>query len=111
MNTHKTKRRNCGMTDDRDDLVILVDEDGKEEEFEYLDTIELNDNEYVVLVPYREEESEKDQDEDEVVILKIDHGENGEDSFVTIDDEDELDEVFEEFKIRMEEEFDPEDEE
>jgi uncharacterized protein YrzB (UPF0473 family) len=99
------------MTDDRDDLVILVDEDGKEEEFEYLDTIELNDNEYVVLVPYREEESEKDQDEDEVVILKIDHGENGEDSFVTIDDEDELDEVFEEFKIRMEEEFDPEDEE
>lgn len=99
------------MTDDRDDLVVLVDEDGNEEEFEYLDTIELNDNEYVVLVPYEGEESEEAQDEDEVIILKIQHDENGEDSYITVDDEDELEEVFEEFKNRMEEDYDPNDEE
>ena len=41
----------------------------------------------------------------EVVILKIDRSENGDDSFLTIDNDDELDAVFEQFKIRMDEEF------
>ena len=92
------------MEDERDDIVILVDENGDEVEFEHIDTIEMNGNEYVVLAPLEEEESEE-QDEEEVVILKIEHSEDGEDSFVTIEDDDELDDVFEEFQARMEEEF------
>ena len=92
------------MEDERDDIVILVDENGDEVEFEHIDTIEMNGNEYVVLAALEEEESEE-QDEEEVVILKIEHSEDGEDSFVTIDDDDELDDVFEEFQARMEEEF------
>lgn len=91
------------MSEERDDLVVLVDENGEEVEFEHLDTIELNGNEYVILLPV--EESEEEKDIDEVVILKIEHGEE-EDSFVSVDDDDELDAVFEEFKARMEEEFD-----
>lgn len=96
------------MTEDRDDLIVLVDENGQEEEFEFIDTIEMAGNEYVVLIPYREDEDEdfQDDEEEEVVILKIDHNEDGEDSFVTIEDEDELEAVFEEFRIRMEEEYD-----
>jgi len=96
------------MEDERDDIVILVDENGDEVEFEHIDTIEMNGNEYVVLAALEEEESEseaEEQDEEEVVILKIEHNEDGEDSFVTIDDDDELDDVFEEFQARMEEEF------
>ncbi|MDF2987303.1 MAG: hypothetical protein K0R50_2813 [Eubacterium sp.] len=89
--------------EERDDIVILVGEDGEEVEFEHIDTIEMNDNEYVVLLPLEEQENEE---VDEVVILKIDHNEDGEDSFVTVDDEDELNAVFEEFKTRMEEEYD-----
>jgi uncharacterized protein YrzB (UPF0473 family) len=92
------------MEDERDDIVILVDENGDEVEFEHIDTIEMNGNEYVVLAALEEEESEE-KDEEEVVILKIEHSEDGEDSFVTIDDDDELDDVFEEFQARMEEEF------
>ena len=92
------------MEDERDDIVILVDENGDEVEFEHIDTIEMNGNEYVVLAPLEEEESDE-QDEEEVVILKIEHSEDGEDSFVTIEDDDELDDVFEEFQARMEEEF------
>jgi hypothetical protein len=42
--------------------------------------------------------------------LKVEHNENGEDSFVTIEDDDELDEVFNEFQTRMEEEFGSDDE-
>lgn len=92
------------MEDERDDIVILVDENGEEVEFEHIDTIEMKGNEYVVLAPLEEEDSDE-QDEEEVVILKIEHNENGEDSFVTIEDDDELDDVFEEFQARMEEEF------
>jgi uncharacterized protein YrzB (UPF0473 family) len=95
------------MDDERDDIVTLIDENGEEVEFEHIDTIEMNGNEYVVLAELQEEESD-DQEEEEVIILKIEHGENGEDSFVTVEDEDELDSVFEEFQARMEEEFGPE---
>ena len=100
------------MSEERDDLVVLIDENGEETEFEHLDTIELEGNEYVVLVPYSEDEdADDDEEEEEVVILKIEHGDDGEDNFINIDDEDELDSVFEEFKKRMEDEteFDEED--
>lgn len=92
------------MEDERDDIVVLVDENGDEVEFEHIDTIEMNGNEYVVLAPLEEEDTEE-QDDEEVIILKIEHNEDGEDSFVTIEDDDELDEVFNEFQARMEEEF------
>ncbi len=77
--------------EERDDVVILLGEDGEEVEFEHLDTIELNGSEYVILLPLEEQESEE---VDEVVILKIEHDEDGEDSFVTVDDEEELNKVF-----------------
>lgn len=96
------------MEDERDDIVILVDENGDEVEFEHIDTIDMNDNEYVVLAPLEDEEDEDSEDE-EVIILKVEHNEDGEDSFVTIDDDDELEEVFNEFQNRMEEEFGSED--
>lgn len=98
------------MSEERDDLIVLVDEDGEETEFEHIDTIEMRGNEYVVLMPYNADDEEKANDEEEVVILKIDHGEDGEDSFVTVEDEEELDDVFEEFKNRIEEYGDEEEE-
>lgn len=88
---------------ERDDIVVLLGEDGEEVEFEHLDTIEMNDSEYVVLLPLDEQENEE---VDEVVILKIERNDEGEDSFITVDDEDELNAVFEEFKSRMEDEYD-----
>ncbi len=92
------------MDEERDDIVVLVDENGEEVEFEHIDTIEMNGNEYVVLAPLEEEE-EDDQEEEEVIILKVEHNKDGDDSFVTIEDDDELEEVFNEFQSRMEEEF------
>lgn len=96
------------MSEERDDIVVLVDENGDEVEFEHLDTIEMNGKEYVVLLPLSEEDEEEESDEelDEVIILKIEHGAEGEDSFVSVEDESELDAVFEEFKTRMEEDYD-----
>jgi len=90
------------MSIERDDIVVLVDENDEEVEFEYLDTVEFDDNEYVVLLPMYDQE-EEEREIDEVVILKIEHGE--EDSFVSIDDDNELAAVFEEFRSRMESEY------
>jgi uncharacterized protein YrzB (UPF0473 family) len=89
--------------DERDDIIVLIGEDGEEVEFEHLDTVEMDGTEYVVLLPLDEQD---DEEIDEVVILKVDHNEEGEDAFVTVDDEEELNQVFEEFKARMEEEYD-----
>ena len=93
------------MEEERDDIVVLVDENGDEIEFEHIDTIEMNGNEYVVLAPIEKDEDDEPDDDEEVIILKVEHNEDGEDSFVTIEDDDELDEVFDEFQARMEEEF------
>ncbi len=94
------------MSEERDDVVVLVDENGEEVEFEHLDTIEMNGSEYVILLPLEEEEEEEETNTDEVVILKIEHNDSGEDSFISVEDEDELNSVFEEFKARMEDEYD-----
>ena len=51
-----------------DNIVILNDEDGNEVKFEFLDLVELDDEEYVVLLPVTEEGEEE---EGEVVILKV----------------------------------------
>ena len=80
-----------------DNIIILTDEDGNDVEFEWLDTLEMNDNTYVVVVPAEEEA-------DEVVILKMEKDED-EETFVGLDDENEINEVFEEFKTRNREIF------
>ena len=86
-----------------DNIIVLNDEDGKEVEFEFLDLVELDGEEYVVLLPIEDEESE---DEGEVVILKVEDTENEEEeSYVSVDDEEILNQVFEIFKEKFKDEF------
>lgn len=94
------------MTEERDDVIVLKDENGQEIEFEYLDTIERNGKEYIVLLPLEEVDEEE---EGEVVILEVKESE-GEEEFLPVEDDEELNAVFEEFKERMKDEFDFEDE-
>ena len=92
--------------EDLDNIVILNDEEGNEVKFEFLDLIELDDEEYVVLLPVTEEGEE---DEGEVVILKVednDDEESDEESYVSVDDEDTLNKVFEIFKEKFKDDFD-----
>lgn len=89
-----------------DNIVVLNDEDGNEVKFEFLDLVELEDEEYVVLLPVTEEGEE---DEGEVVILKLednDDEESDEESYVSVDDEDTLNKVFEIFKEKFKDDFD-----
>ena len=41
-----------------DNIIVLNDEEGKEVKFEFLDLVELDDEEYVVLLPVAEEGEE-----------------------------------------------------
>lgn len=89
-----------------DNIVILNDEEGNEVKFEFLDLIELDDEEYVVLLPVT---AEGEEDEGEVVILKVedtDDEESDEESYVSVDDEETLNKVFEIFKEKFKDDFD-----
>jgi len=82
-----------------DNIVVLTDETGKDTEFEWLDTVEMNDNQYIILLPTDDEEAE------EVVILKMEANEE-EENFIPVEDEDELNQVYDIFKERNKENFD-----
>lgn len=93
------------MEEDLDNLIILNDEDGNEVKFEFLDLIEMDDEEYVVLLPAIDEES--NEEEGEVVILKVEDTDNvEEESYVGVEDEETLNKVFEIFKEKFKDEFD-----
>ena len=87
-----------------DNIVILNDEEGNEVQFEFLDLVELDNEEYVVLLPVT---SEGEEDEGEVVILKLEDTDDDseEESYVGVEDEEILNKVFEMFNEKYKDEF------
>lgn len=93
------------MSDDYgSDFITVTDEDGNDFELEHLGTLEYQSNTYMAFVPADMDE----EDEDFGLILLRAIEENGEQLLADIDDEAELNAVYEQF---MEELFDDEDEE
>ena len=87
-----------------DNIVSLTDEDGNEIEFEFLDLIDYDEEEYVVLLPV---EDESEDEIGEVVILKVEQTESeDQESYVGVEDEEVLNKVFEIFKEKFKDEFD-----
>jgi len=90
------------LDDELDNIVVLNDENGEEVPFEFLDLIELNGEQYVILLPVEEDEEESG----EVVILKVeDTDSEEEESYVSVEDEEVLNTVFEMFKEKFKDEF------
>lgn len=89
------------MQEELDNVIVLTDDEGNDVEFEWLDTVEVNDKTYVVVLP-------TDDDSEEVVILKVE-SEDDEDTFVGLEDEAEVNAVFDVFKEKNKENFDFED--
>ena len=86
--------------EDNENYITLTDDDGKDISFEILDTIEYQERIFAVLLPFEDTE-------DEVVILEVIPAEDPEyDDFVSVEDEELLNAVFEEFKKKNEGEFD-----
>lgn len=92
---------NVENSEEVDNIIILNDEEGNDVQFEFLDLIDYEDEEYVVLLPVEEEE-----DSGEVVILKLEDSESeDEESYVSVDDEEVLNKVFDIFKDKFKDEF------
>ena len=94
---------NVNEGEELDNIIVLNDEEGNEVEFEFLDLIEFEGEEYVVLLPVEDEESDEPG---EVVILKLEDTESeDEESYVSVEDAEVLNKVFEKFKEKFEDEF------
>ena len=58
----KENEENNIQNEEFDNIIVLNDENGEEVSFEFLDLIELDGEEYVVLLPAEEEETMKKQE-------------------------------------------------
>ena len=85
--------------DEIENYITLTDDDGNEVSFEIIGTVEYSDHIYAVLLPF-------DDEDDEVVILEVIPGETPEeDDFVSVNDDELLGKVFEEFKKNYDGEY------
>ena len=89
-----------------DNIIKLTNECGQEVKFEFLDLINYQNIDYVVLFPVEQEYAE-DEDGNEVVILRLEDCIDPEmEEYVSVDDEEILESVFRLFKDRFKSEFD-----
>ncbi len=86
--------------EEESNIIVLEDDLGQEVEFEYLDVIEYEGEEYLLLLPANEEEA------DEVLILKIVSIDDENEAFEGIEDEELLDTIFTMFKDKWKDQFD-----
>ncbi len=89
---------------EQNNILTFYDENNDPIELEIVDSFEIADKKYAALAT--PEDVEDEAAESEVYIMRIESESSGEDIFVTIDDDDELDRAFEMFKDRCGEEFD-----
>lgn len=88
--------------DERENIVELVDDEtGETVVFEHLATLEHEGDMYIALM--LPEDVESDDDEGEVIIMKIDQDEDGNECYVSVEDDALQEAVFEKFLALMEE--------
>ena len=74
-------------------ILTLTDENGQDIDFEYLDCLEYQGKEYLILMPAEEESAE-------IVILEIQPVDEENENYLAVEDEAVLDAVYEIFKER-----------
>ncbi|MCM1329209.1 MAG: DUF1292 domain-containing protein [Ruminococcus sp.] len=90
------------------DLYTLVDEDGVEQQFEMLDSMDVGDDRYYALVPYYDDPTKEIEADTELVVLKSEFDKNGEETLVSIDDDEEYERIGNMFLERLNEIYDDE---
>ena len=81
------------LPEEEQNILTLTDENGVETAFEYLDVIEYEGEEYLILMPAEEES-------DEIVILLIEPVDEENENYLAVEDEATLMAVYEIFKER-----------
>lgn len=88
--------------DDRE-TITLYDEEGDEIEFDVLGVINVEDNDYAILIP-------EDEDNDQAYIFRIDNDEKGDEVLCEVEDDQEFEMVKEAWEVICEDDFDEDDE-
>ena len=81
------------LMEEEESILTLTDENGVDMEFEYLDCIQYQQKEYLILMPLDEESAE-------IVILEIQPVDEENENYVAVEDEAILDAVYAIFKER-----------
>ena len=76
------------------ELLTLTDENGEDVEFEYLDSIDYEGKEYIVLLP-------ADENDNEVLILEVEPVDEENENYISVKDEAVLEAVYAIFKDRF----------
>ena len=76
------------------ELLTLTDENGVDVEFEYLDSIDYEGKEYIVLLP-------ADENDNEVLILEVEPVDEENENYISVKDEAVLEAVYAIFKDRF----------
>ena len=84
---------NENLLEEEESILTLTDENGEDMEFEYLDCIEYQSKEYLILMPVEEESNE-------IVILEIQPVDEENENYLAVEDEAVLDAVYAIFKER-----------
>lgn len=82
------------MLEEEDDIITLMGEDGAEEEFYHIATIDYEDKWYIFLHPVEEQEGIA---EDEALIFEIGTDAEGNDVFDLVEDDELIDKVYAEY--------------
>ena len=86
------ENENLVMEEEEVSILTLTDENGVDTNFEYLDCIELEGTEYLVLMP---------EDSDELVILQVEPVDEEIENYLAVEDVGVLDTVFGIFKEKF----------
>ena len=78
---------------EEENIIVLTDENGNDTEFEYLDVIEYQGKEYLVLMPVEEGANE-------IIILEIEPVDEENENYLAVEDESILEAVYAIFKER-----------
>ena len=82
------------LQEEESSILTLTDENGEDMYFEYLDCIEYDGKEYLVLMPAEE-------DANEIVILEVEPVDEENENYLAVEDEAVLDAVYAIFKDRF----------
>ena len=84
---------NDNLMEEESGILTLTDEDGREVDFEYLESVDYDGKEYLVLMP-------ADQAETQIVILEVEPVDEENENYLSVSDEAVLDAVYGIFKER-----------
>ena len=102
------ERKDPALQEEETNICYLMDEEGVEHKFEVIESCEYKGATYYAMIPADAADKAQEADDGfcEYVILRAEKDEDGEYTLVTVDDDDEFDDVADQFDDMFSEEID-----